>query len=113
MKSLHRLWADEAGFVVSAELVLVGTILVLGLIVGLTEVRNQVVQELADLAIAVGSVNQSYSYSGIQGHNVDTFTAGSLFVDTTDFCDNGGIDPVGAPAGCINVEVPPTREAAQ
>jgi len=36
-----------------------------------------------------------------------------LFSDTTDFCDNGGIDPVGAPAACINVEVPPAREAAQ
>lgn len=36
MKMLHRLWNDEDGFVISAELVLVATIVVIGLILGLT-----------------------------------------------------------------------------
>ena len=34
MKLLRRLWTDEAGFVVSTELVLVATVLVIGLLVG-------------------------------------------------------------------------------
>ena len=44
MKMFRKLWKDEAGFIVSAELVLVATMLVIGMIVGLTVVRNQVVQ---------------------------------------------------------------------
>ncbi len=111
MKVLRRLWADEAGFVVSTELVLVATILVIGLIVGLTEVRNQVVQELGDLAIAIGDIEQSYQYSTVIGHTAST--AGSAFVDTDDYCDAGGIDPVNDAAACINVAAPPvTPESA-
>jgi hypothetical protein len=87
---LRRLWADEAGFVISSELVLVATILVIGMIVGLTELRNQVVQELADVAIAIGKISQTYSYSSVTGHTAAT--AGSAFQDMTDYCDAGGVD---------------------
>ncbi len=41
MKSLFN---DENGFVVSAELILVATIVVLGLIVGLAEVRQAITE---------------------------------------------------------------------
>lgn len=101
MQVLHRLWADENGFVISSELVLVGTLLVLGMIVGLTELRNQVVQELADLAVAIGKVSQTYTYSTVTGHTAAT--AGSQFQDTTDYCDNGGTEPGSEAAACINV----------
>lgn len=30
MRMLHRIWKDEAGFVVSTELILIATILVIG-----------------------------------------------------------------------------------
>ena len=73
--SMMKLWNDEAGFIVSAELVLIATILVLGMIVGLVSVRDQVVQELGDIALAFGVINQSYSFSGITGHT--SSTAGS------------------------------------
>jgi len=96
---LRRLWADEAGFVISSELVLVATILVIGMIVGLTELRNQVVQELADVAVAIGRVSQSYSYSSVAGHAAAT--AGSAFADTRDFCDEDGVDPAGSSAAGI------------
>ena len=49
MNMLHKLSSDENGFIVSAELVLVGTILVLGMIVGLTELSYGVNEELEDL----------------------------------------------------------------
>ena len=52
---LAQLMADEAGFIVSAELVLVATILVLGMIVGLSEVANGINQELEDVGSAFSS----------------------------------------------------------
>lgn len=77
---------DEAGFVVSAELVLVSTIVVIGMIVGLSEVANGVNQELEDVASAFGSINQSYCFSGFTGHKA--WDAGSKFKDQEDYCDS-------------------------
>lgn len=98
---MMKLWNDEAGFIVSAELVLIATILVLGMIVGLVSVRDQVVQELGDVALAFGRLNQSYSFSAITGHT--SSTSGAVFADTADVCDSGG-DPLGLPAVCISVQ---------
>ena len=91
---VRQLLNDEAGFIVSAELVLVATLLVIGLIVGLSEIQHAVVQELNDVADAVGEINQSYAYTGFHaakpGHlnNLGSVTYGSSFVDTTDDCDD-------------------------
>jgi Flp pilus assembly pilin Flp len=84
----HRLWKDEAGAVISAEIVLVATILVIGMVVGLKSVRDSVVTELADVAQAIANIDQSYSYSGIIGHAAQT--TGSFFNDAADFCDVAG-----------------------
>jgi len=90
MKLFSRLWADDAGFIISAELVLVATIVVIGLIVGLVMVRNQVVQELADVAQAIGCLSQSYCYPGIHvpSHFV-AFTDGACCRDVKDWCQVG------------------------
>ena len=92
---LKMLWNDEAGFIVSAELVLIATLLVIGLIVGLSEVQHAVVSELNDVADAIGEVNQAYSYSGFskcdQG-SIHAVTYGSDFRDTADDCDNNQCD---------------------
>lgn len=90
MKMVSKLWADEAGFVVSSELVLLATIVVIGLIAGMTTVRDQIVTELGDVADAMSEVDQSYSYAGVQAHSGST--AGSLFNDAQDFCERGGND---------------------
>lgn len=101
MKNLvSRLWRDEAGFVVSAELVLVATITVLGMIVGLASVRDQVVQELGDVAAAIASANQSYSWSAVTGHS--SSIAGSFFIDVADFCDTTK-NASGAPPECLSI----------
>ena len=86
------LWKDEAGFILSAELVLISTIGVLSMVVGLSEVANAINQELEDVASAFGAVNQSYRYQGLTGHggSID----GSTFHDTIDLCD-GAYDIVG------------------
>jgi hypothetical protein len=95
----RKLLADESGFIISAELVLVATLLVIGLIVGMSEVQHAVVAELNDVADAIGSANQSYHYSGFTkrdwgwggwygyGCGVHAYTAGSVFVDLQDECD--------------------------
>ena len=81
-----RLWAEQDGAIVSAEIMLVASILVIGVIVGLTSVRDSIVTELADVGQALANLNQSYSYSGAAGHHV--FSGGGRFNDNADFCDN-------------------------
>lgn len=85
MKMIRRLWKDEAGFIVSAELVLCSTILVIGMIVGLVSIRNQVVEELVDVGQAIGCISQSFAYGGIHKPFV-AFTDGCYFRDIVDFC---------------------------
>lgn len=99
---LKALLNDEAGFVVSTELVLVATILVIGLIVGQTTLRDNVVTELGDTAVAIAAVDQTYQFADIEGHS--SSTAGSQFLDDADYCDadNDGVQGTSATIGsCI------------
>jgi len=92
---VRQLLNDEAGFIISAELVLVATLLVIGLIVGLSEVQHAVVSELNDVADAIGELNQSYSFSGFHKRDfgrVHAVTYGSDFEDQRDDCDNNQCD---------------------
>ncbi len=59
---ITRFWHEEQGVVVSAEIMLIGTILVIGMIVGLKSVRDAVVSELADVAQAFYSLQQRSDY---------------------------------------------------
>lgn len=86
MNVFKRLWADQAGFVVSAELVLVATVLVLGLLVGMSTLRDSITNELADVAGAFDDVVQSYSVGGIQGHSASV--EGFDYHDALDYCDD-------------------------
>ena len=97
---LLRLWKEETGAIVSAEIMLVATILVIGVVVGLKSVRDSVVTELADVAQAIGNVNQSYSYSATAGHH--TFTAGAAFTDNADFCDTASLSDAGN-SKCVTI----------
>lgn len=86
MNLLNALKNDDNGFVVSAELVLVGTICVLGMIVGLTELSYGVNEELEDLGSAIGSINQTYYFTLASGKKGEV--VGSTFLDFADDCDN-------------------------
>lgn len=99
MKLVKRLWSDEAGFIVSAELILIATIVVIGLLVGLAAVRDGIVSELSDVAGALQDVNQSYSIDGVVGHNANT--AGFNYLDLTDECDSND-QTAGVADNCIN-----------
>lgn len=101
MNILNALKNDENGFIVSAELVLVGTILVLGMIVGLTELSFNVNEELEDVGSAIGGINQTYYYTLASGRKGEA--VGSTFLDFEDECDNS----------CnINCDSPGRREVA-
>lgn len=94
----HKLWNDDKGFVVSIELILIATIAVIGLITGLTAVRDAVVSELSDVAGAVQDLNQTYTINGVTGHSAST--AGMDYVDELDHCDSAE-DADGAADNCI------------
>ena len=76
---------SQAGFIVTVELLFIVTILVIGLLVGWIAVRDATVAELADVAEAVGALDQSYEYNGVTGDTVPpAVTAGGLYVDEPD-----------------------------
>jgi len=87
MKNMFRSFLrSEEGFILSTEAVLIGTIVVLGMIVGLAEVRNAVVQELGDYSAAVSLLSQDYAFSSISSTNVpgSIATSGSNYTDAAD-----------------------------
>ena len=77
MNLFTKLWRDEAGVLLSAEAVVVGTVAVVGLTTGLTVVAKSVNEELQDVAFAIRSLDQSYSIPAIEGCGART--AGSSF----------------------------------
>jgi len=80
-------WADEIGFILSAELVLIATVAVLGLTTLMVGVRNSIGGELTDLSNAFRHLDQSYAYGGMLGCPLycgyASWTAGSKFLDGT------------------------------
>jgi len=110
MNLVKQLLNDEAGFVVSSELVLIGTILVIGMITGLTTLRDGMIQELVDLSAAIGSLEQSYRFNSAVAHT--SATNGSSYTDNTDYCEttgNGSDTAAGTAPGCLVITTaPPT-----
>lgn len=104
LKLLRRLTDDDHGFILSAELVIVGTVLVLGLVSGLACLQQSVNCELKDVAGAVDHLNQSYSFSGILSQCKlrcrPTYTAGSSFLNCEQHCEISCAQMVGT--SCLN-----------
>ncbi|RLT01560.1 MAG: hypothetical protein DWI22_22845 [Planctomycetota bacterium] len=93
---MKTLWNDESGVIVSAEIVLVGTILVLGMITGLVELQAAVIYELTDLSDAFGNLDQTFQTSGFTSRKNNTCdnkarTKGSRYNDIVDDCDCSGL----------------------
>ncbi|MCP4788535.1 MAG: hypothetical protein GY903_06340 [Fuerstiella sp.] len=89
---MKNLWKDECGVILSAEIVLIATILVIEMIVGLVELQVGVVGELSDLGDAIGNLDQGYVASGLVSfkrshHSIKGRTSGSRFYDHADECD--------------------------
>ncbi|HWL08915.1 MAG TPA: hypothetical protein VNQ76_10940 [Planctomicrobium sp.] len=111
MNLMKQLLNDETGFVVSSELVLIATILVIGVLTGLTTLRTGVIQELADVSAAIGAISQTYQFNGVTAHT--SATNGSAYVDNNDFCELATQAAAAAPSCMVvtGVAVAGTPEA--
>ena len=121
-KLMLRLWKDDCGALIATEWVFVATILVLGSITGLVAVRQAVISQFAELANAVMTLNQGYSFSGqnddclngsfesgSEGSDLDIIlhgnqvhTAGSQALDTP-----GHLGIISNPASATFIDQPP------
>jgi hypothetical protein len=96
MQSIEKLWQDESGLVLSAEVVTIGTVGVLGAVVGLNAASTAIDQELKEFAGAIRSLDQSYGYVGHQ--SCRAWTAGSCYhqpdveQSLADLCSTGDTD---------------------
>jgi Flp pilus assembly pilin Flp len=77
---MRKLWRDDGGALISSEFLFVATILVIGVIIGLTNVRAALNAELTELGNAFLALSQGFAISGQSGSaaNVD----GSQAIDT-------------------------------
>ena len=63
-KAWRRLWRDDAGAILSTEIILVAVVAVIGLVAGLASIRDSMVSELADVGGSIQDLNQSFSITG-------------------------------------------------
>ena len=71
-KLFARLWNDDCGALIAMEFLFVATILVIGTIVGLTDVRNAINTELGELANAILALSEGFTLSGQSGCGAQT-----------------------------------------
>ena len=64
---MRKLFNDEAGFVVSAELALIVTLIFTAVAVGVAVARDALVTEYNDISEMIGTMDQSYN---VAGHSV-------------------------------------------
>lgn len=90
---LNRVWNEDAG-VLTFEWILLITVLVIGIVGGLSAVRDAMITELGDVAEAMVSLDQSYTIIPPWEVNVpecsgaDTFDGGSGMT----YVDEGAVD---------------------
>lgn len=111
MSRFRTWWQDECGLVLSAELVIILTVVVIGLITGLACLQQAIVAELQDVSAAFRGLNQSYGFTGFRGCQKiwgrTSWTAGSAFYDRYDGCLNGnctiglGAEIIGGPTVAV------------
>lgn len=92
MKNLLKSFVcGEEGFLLSTEGILIGTVAIVGMLVGLVAVRDAVALELQDFGMAVGALNQDYTYVGISD-GTTTVVEGSAYDDVTEASDSASIN---------------------
>lgn len=84
MQMIRRLWVEEDGYILSTELVLMGSLLVIGVVGGMTTMRDALIGEMSDLSASVSSLDQSFSVVGVTegrdnlGRNDIAYAAGNF-----------------------------------
>jgi Flp pilus assembly pilin Flp len=96
MGKLRRLWQDDHGAVLATEYLFVVTILVIGLVVGLANLRSAITAELTELGNAILALSQGYTINGTTGAggSVD----GSQAIDTPGMLPNNQQTPPAIPS---------------
>lgn len=84
-KIVYRFWSCSSGQVISIELILLSVVVLIGLIVGGSAIRDSVVSEYNDSVLSVQNSNQSFSYFAASSSSATT--AGSDFGDASDSTD--------------------------
>ncbi len=88
----------QGGFVVGTELIFLISCILCVAVIAWGSVGAKIVAEWGDIGSAIGSLNQSYTLSGMavfhpnHVHNANNPLAswgGSSFTDSGDFCDQG------------------------
>jgi hypothetical protein len=96
--AMFRAWNEEGGFL-TFEWILLLTLLVIGIVSGLSAVRDAIIDELGDVAQAMLALDQSYTISfplDIDVHTSDSTSASdSSFTDAFFFSHCGRTSNVG------------------
>lgn len=79
-RMIRQLWNDDTGALIAAEYLFVATILVIGIVVGLTSLREAVNNELVELGNAILSLSQGFTVDGSTGSGASV--DGSATFDT-------------------------------
>ncbi len=116
-KQIRRMnfWRDDRGGAEFISLILITAVVAMGGIVGLAQIRDQVVQEFGDSAVALDNLDQSFSYT--VSLDTDNNNATPLvIVATATYVDDAAtlLDPAGAAPACLilNVVSPTTEGGA-
>lgn len=101
---VHKFEREEHGFVVSAELLLILTLMICGVAVGFATVKDAIATELNDVSDAIGAVDQSYNVTSYQAptNQAGVFhgSCGAFgFNDADDVCDGQPILVIAAGGG--------------
>jgi hypothetical protein len=97
---VQSLWEDDSGAILTLEIVLIATVVLLGVLTGLAALRDGIITELADLGGSISNLDQSYVIHGAVSHS--SATAGTVFNDLNDFGDVAG-DPLVVNERCLVV----------
>lgn len=95
MKNLHNPNVQakkQGGFIMTTELVLIASVMVIGSIAGLVTMRDAVTAEMEDVAEAIGAMDQSYAFDGIKNGENTAELAGSSFGDAVDTNAGDGVE---------------------
>jgi hypothetical protein len=103
---IRGLWLDVRGGLAPMDTILVTSLTAIGAMIGLAVIRDAVVQEMGDVAVALDNVDQSFSGTIVHA------TLGTLW--SASFSDDAATltDPAGSEPACLNVQVSPSDEGS-
>lgn len=93
---MRKLWSDDTGALIATEYLFVVTILVIGIVVGLTAIRDALNAELTETANAMLALSQGYTISGTSGSGGNT--DGSAAIDMPGLLDDPILTPPAIPS---------------